>query len=87
MSGQVKPLRSVFSRLTHKGSPDPKEVDLQKDRRGLKVSVEDLENFSRVMERDFSSIADKYYLCLAADPKIRVTRNKITVTFEIDEGD
>ncbi|SER60073.1 ATP-binding protein [Parafannyhessea umbonata] len=87
VSGQVKPLRSVFSRLTHKGSPDPKEVDLQKDRRGLKVSVEDLENFSRVMERDFSSIADKYYLCLAADPKIRVTRNKITVTFEIDEGD
>lgn len=87
VSGQIKPLRNVLSRLLHKSSGDKREVDLAKDRRGLRVSQDDIDEFSRVMERGFSTLGDRYYLTLSADPKVRVSRGKITVTFEIDEGD
>ena len=39
------------------------------------------------MERDFSFLADRYYLSLAQDPKVRVSRGRVTVTFEVSEGD
>ncbi len=91
VSGQIRPLRSIVARLTHKGSGQRgtarQEVDLARDRRGLKISREDLDEFSRVLERDFSSLAERYYLSLSADPKVRVTPRRITVTFELEEGD
>ncbi|MBM6775277.1 ATP-binding protein [Olsenella profusa] len=90
VSGQIRPLRSVVARLTHRASPHagaPREVDLARDRRGLRVSSEDLDEFSRAMERDFSLLADRYYLSLSADPKVRVGRGKITVTFDLEERD
>jgi hypothetical protein len=87
VSGQIKPLRNVLARLLHKSSGDKKAVDLARDRRGLRVSQDDIDEFSRVMERGFSTLGDRYYLTLSADPKVRVSRGKITVTFEIDEGD
>ena len=90
VSGQIRPLRSVVARLTHRSSPEaagPREVDLTRDRRGLKVSREDLDEFSRVMERDFALLAERYYLTLSADPKVRVAHGKITVTFDLEEGD
>lgn len=90
VSGQIKPLRSVVARLTHKGAQHaagPREVDLARDRRGLRLSADDLDEFSRAMERDFSLLADRYYLSLSADPKVRVGRGKITVTFDLEERD
>ena len=85
VSGQVKPVRSVLSRLLHKSGGEAREVDLAKDRRGLQVSADDVDEFSRIMERGFSFLSDRYYLTLASDPKVRVTRGKVTVTFDIDE--
>ena len=88
VSGQVKPLRSVLARLTHRGDPSAgREVDLTRDRRGLKLSKDDAEEFSRIMERGFSYVAKRYYLSLAADPKVKVTPKRITVTFDLDESD
>lgn len=88
VAGQIKPLRSVLARLTHKGDPTARrEVDLARDRRGLKLSKDDAEEFSRIMERGFSYVAKRYYLSLAADPKVKVTPRRITVTFDLDESD
>ena len=88
VAGQIKPLRSVLARLTHKGDPTAsREVDLARDRRGLKLSKDDAEEFSRIMERGFSFVAKRYYLSLAADPKVKVTPRRITVTFDLDESD
>ncbi len=90
VSGQIKPARSVLARLLHKGSSSDvvsREVDLSRDRRGLKLSESDLEEFSRIMERDFSYVADRYYLSLATDPKVRVSSGRITVTFDLEERD
>ena len=88
LSGQIKPLRSVLARLMHRSDPStPAEVDLMKDRRGLKVSSDDLGEFSRMMERDFSYLADRYYLSLSAAPHVRVTKNRILVSFDLDKPD
>lgn len=88
LSGQVRPLRSVLARLTHRTDPAAEApVDLMRDRRGLKLSREDSQEFSRMMERDFAFLADRYYLSLAADPRVRVSRNRITVSFELDKHD
>lgn len=88
VAGQIRPLRSVYSRLTHRSTGERlPDVDLMRDRRGLKLSEHDTAEFSRMMERDFSYLADRYYLTLTSDPKVRFTRGKLTVTFEVGESD
>lgn len=88
VSGQIKPLRSVVSRLTHKADFRPaKSVDLSLERRGLKVAPDDVDNFARVLERDFGPLGDKYYLRLSEAPKVRVGKSRITVTFELELDD
>ena len=86
LSGQIKPVRSVSGRLLRERDTSPKQpqaIDLSKDRRGLKIAKDDINRFSRAVERDFSDLASRYYLNLAGDPKIRVTRDRITVTFDL----
>lgn len=87
LSGTISPVRSASSRLLRERvkRPVPDKVDLSRDRRGLKIGREDLEAFSRSMERDFGFLAERYYLALRSDPKVRVTRDRIQVTFEIDK--
>lgn len=90
LAGSINPLRSVASRLLREKSSsqfEPATVDLTRDRRGLKIAHEDIESFSRAIEKDFSDLASRYYLTLTHDPKIRVTRDRITVTFDIGKED
>ena len=88
VSGQVRPVPSVLSRLTSAGdAPGRREVDLMRDRRSLRVSREDVEEFSRVMERDFALLGERYYLDLASEPRVSVGRGRITVTFDLLDGD
>ena len=88
IAGQIHPQRNVLKRLTHKSDKSiERAIDLMKDRRGLKISKGDAEEFSRAVERDFRTLADKYYLNLSDEPRIRVSRGKIVVTFDIDESD
>lgn len=88
VSGEIRPIASVSSRLTGRSAPPvAREVDLVRDRRGLRVSREDLEEFTRALERDFDLLAERYYLSLSSDPKVRVGRGRITVTFDLEEAD
>ena len=91
LAGTIKPQRSVSARLlrerTHAVRPQDKPVDLERDRRGLKIAREDLQRFSRGMERSFSELADRYYLTLRGDPRVRVTRDRIVVTFDIGKDE
>lgn len=89
LSGQIKPVRSVTARLlrTRREQVKPVQVDLTRDRRGLKIAQDDLDEFSRTLERDFEGIAARYYLILAHEPRIRVSRDAITVTFDIQKGE
>lgn len=88
LAGQIKPLRPVAARLLHHaGSPAQHEIDLSKDRRGLKIASSDIDEFSRVMERTFDMISERYYVALSEQPRVNVTRDKITVTFELEKDD
>lgn len=86
LGGSIPALRSVASRLlrekTETAHRSP-QIDLSRDRRGLKIDREDIAAFSRGVEREFSDLASKYYLSLMRDPRVRVTRDKITITFDI----
>lgn len=86
LAGTIEPLRSVASRLLCERDVTPKPaqpVDLARDRRGLKIAHDDLEVFSRSLERDFNELASRYYLSLSREPKIRVMHDRITVTFDL----
>lgn len=88
LAGQIKALRPVASRLQHHaGQPKEHEVDIYRDRRGLRVSDDDVSQFSRMLERDFEFLASRYYLSLSGEPKVRVSRDKVTVTFSLEKGD
>lgn len=85
LAGQVPPVRSVSARLLRERDTAPREqkVDLSKDRRGLKIAKDDLSRFTRAMEKDFAELAGRYYLTLSGNPKVRVTRDRITVSFDL----
>ena len=89
LSGTLEPVRSVSSRLLRERKMPASDapVDLTRDRRGLKISREDLEAFGRTMERDFSYLSDRYYLTLTAEPRVRVAGDHVTVTFTVAKGD
>ena len=89
LAGHIEPLRDVASRLlrTRDSSTRSKTIDLSKDRRGLKITHDDIEAFSRAVERDFNDLAERYYLTLHGDPKVRVTRDRITVSFDLSKDE
>lgn len=89
LAGSIRPLRNVSAKLMRRRehAAEPRKIDLAQDRRGLKISRDDLATFSRALERDFADLGARYYLSLSHDPKIRVSHDKITVTFEIGKDE
>ena len=87
IAGQIKPLRSVASQLLSKAPQAQGEVDLSKIHKGMKMSKSDKEAFALEMEKAFSFVSSRYYVRLSSDPKVRVSSNKITVTFDIEDED
>ena len=90
LAGAIPPVKSVSSRLLRERESHPQhagDVDLLRDRRGLKIAKDDLASFSRSLERDFEELAQRYYITLTGEPKIRVAKDRITVSFPIDKGE
>ncbi|MBY4797991.1 ATP-binding protein [Collinsella sp. AGMB00827] len=89
LSGQIKPLRGVAARLLRQRQPDatPRRLDLSRDRRGLKIDQDDLDAFSRAVESSFSDLAARYYIRLTDTPRIRVRRDRITISFDIAQDE
>lgn len=90
VNGQVRPLRSVKARLLHETSASPSANafdDLLHDHRGLRFDEDDLKEFSRAVERDFQSLAERYYLVVDGEPRVRVSGDRITVTFNVQKTD
>lgn len=85
LAGDMPPLRPAIHKLIPVFEPKHEEVDIFKDRRGLKIAQDDLEDFSLVLERAFEEIAAKYYLSLKEIPKITVSKDAIRVKFEIEK--
>ena len=88
MAGEIKPLPSVLT-LLERVQAQPKkrtEIDLERDRRGLRIDPEDVERFAETLAKDFDELGDAYYLSLTDKPSVRVSPDRIVVTFEIRES-
>ena len=88
MSGRIPALPSVASRLLNtQGCTGERRIDLAQDRRGLKIAPDDAEEFKDALEKAFEILGEKYYLELQGSPRIRVSKDRITVVFDIDKGE
>lgn len=85
IAGQIEPAVCPLQRITPE-KPQAKKVDLYSDNRGLRIAKEDLQAFSDAAERSFKSLAQRYYLELKGEPKVKVGKDSITVKFNIDKG-
>ena len=85
LAGQIEPCKTLLSKIVPEKPAVQKNVDIYRDSRGLKVSREDLGQFSRSLESSFRDLAEKYYLDLKDHPKIRVSKDSISVKFEIEK--
>jgi len=61
--------------------------DIYRDRRGLRIHSSDLTAFRRELVSAFDSLAEKYYIHLADEPKITVGRDDIRVRFSVEKED
>ncbi len=89
ISGEIEPLSPLHLQALRASAPGAgqKEIDLERDRRGLKIADADLSDFSAQLRRSFDSIAQRYYLALEGEPRVRVSHDAITVTFDISKLD
>jgi len=89
LASDIAPLVSVLDTVTHAEQPSAVAAgpDIYKDRRGLKIDQRDLAAFRADLEKAFDSIAERYYLHLRSEPKIKVGRDDIRVRFEVEKED
>jgi hypothetical protein len=84
LGAQITPLISLCEMA--KGERNRRAAaDLTRDSRGLKLAKEDVEAFSREMERAFEMLAERYYLSMTDTPRITVKGDTITVRFPIEK--
>lgn len=85
LNGEIRPLGPALS-YAARPQARSRDIDLERDRRGLKVSPADLDDFSQGLVQAFSStVGERYYLDLKGSPKIRVSGDTVTVTFEVNK--
>ena len=87
-SGEIQGVPPIKERFSGTNDPtEPDQVDLYRDRRGLRIHQDDLDAFSRALEGAFETVAEKYYVSLADLPRITVGKNAIRVRFDIEKHD
>ena len=97
LSSRIKSLHPVdklarkdFSSMSKKAnnlSDQERLALLNKDSRGLKLDPEDSSQFKRDLEKVFAQLAQKYFLELQDEPRIRISQDKIQVSFPIKKED
>lgn len=88
LAGEIKPVPSVSAKLKEQAKGKAQvEVDILRNPRGLRISQEDIRGFTKLMEKDFEYLAQRYYLALSSSPTISVRGDRIQVSFDIDKGD
>ncbi|MEG0844970.1 MAG: ATP-binding protein [Raoultibacter sp.] len=93
LDGEIKPLEALTQTLdvaTPQGTPpfqgcvrSPKTRD--KDKRGLKLSSDDLQEFTAHITQAYQALARDYYLDPAVDPSITVRSDGITIHIPVQK--
>ncbi|MDR0350774.1 MAG: ATP-binding protein [Coriobacteriales bacterium] len=84
LSNQITSVASLYELAKGSGRERP-VADLTRDSRGLKLAKDDIEAFSREMEKAFELLAERYYLSLTDTPRVTVKGDTITVRFPIEK--
>ncbi|MCL2137236.1 MAG: ATP-binding protein [Coriobacteriia bacterium] len=86
LAGQIASLSDLSAR-THRNRQAQADhsQEVYRDNRGLKLAAEDIEAFSREMEKAFEQLAKRYYISLTDLPRIQVKGDVITVRFPIEK--
>ena len=79
------PVQPAIIELVPSHDDTPVQIDVNQDRRGLRIAPDDIEDFQISLETAFETIADKYYLSLKDMPKITVTKDRIHVRYDIEK--
>jgi hypothetical protein len=88
LAGETCPLEPVLRMVVPMPEPaSDKRPDIYRDRRGLKVHHTDLAAFRRGLEDAFDVLAERYYIHLKSEPRVKVGRDAITVRFEVEKDD
>ncbi len=86
MAGEIKPAVQPLERALNSFSEAiAPQIDIYQDARGLKLTKDDEASFSHSLAKAFNTIGEKYYLQLADNPRIRVTKEGIVVTFPVEK--
>lgn len=95
MDGEIAPLPPLLSRIAIKGVSNASDESTVrtaqkltasaqgKDERGLKISSPDLEAFTHMVQRAFSTLARDYYLQDNVEPAVRVQKDAIHIAIPI----
>ncbi len=96
MDGEIKPTGPILSLLDYPNNDQKDQKNLKQDtlpafnpsahQRKLKISPEDMEAFKEKLQNAYAYIADAYYLNTSVEPKVKTSKDKITVTFEIEQN-
>ncbi|MDR1775295.1 MAG: ATP-binding protein [Actinomycetes bacterium] len=88
LRGEVTPAKPVRARvLAATRVSAGGTVDIYRDRRGLSIAADDLDDFRRSVEAAFDTLADKYYLSAADAPQVKLARNKLRITIDFDKDE
>jgi hypothetical protein len=88
LGGELDPVDSVIESVAPTPEvADPRQPDIYRDRRGLRIAPSDTREFQRRLEEAFDLLAERYYLHLSGEPKVTVGRDSITVRFPVEKDD
>ncbi len=87
LSGELEPLPTVLATVTANAPACASAPDIYKDRRGLKISDDDLSRFANELTTVFDDLAERYYLHLRGEPRIVVGRDEIRVRFAVEKDE
>jgi hypothetical protein len=81
---QITPLTSLLE--TAKSERKKSHVaNLTRDNRSLKFAKDDVDEFSRAMEKAFEIFAERYYISMSDTPRVTVKGDMLTVRFPIEK--
>lgn len=88
LAGEIDPLPIVSDAV----APRPRtstqtRPDIYRDRRSLKIATQDVAAFSAELEDAFDVLAERYYLRLKGEPKVKVLGDEIRVRFLIEKDE
>lgn len=73
------------SESQHHIKPGKIHKRLLKDRRGLKISADDLFEFEEQITKAYKELSEKYYLESAVKPSVHISRNRIEINIDFNK--